>query len=664
MGRTKLFAGVLAAAVFLSLIAPQLFREFSAVRIKVVETAVPAASARVEVPIPPEQALNYLQTPFALIARVRNDGTSPLEVRVALDDAAPCSAAIEAGGTGRIDCPVPGAWIASASHKATFSANSSQYTVESLELATHFGAITAGPRNLIIVANGFKGFRGSSINRMAVIALLLVLSAGSLRDRRLPTVLSAVHLGVVAIVTALMAAVTASRFFTQYSLLLNDVFLIRLLVVTALPLLVAGGSRAAAVLTRPRILPWSRLIGAGLVVGAVFLSFASYRISEMYGGNPSGLLVISKRLFDRNPMLRERDDIRYNLHLDPHAGYDAQFFYFMAFDPFITTFRNETREYRAFVDAPPYRYGRIGFVWLTKMFSGNQQLRYPITMIALVLSALVLCGSLLAAIARHYGWSPWYGALIILVPGFWQSVEVTLPEPLAIAFLLAGYLCLLRKQWWACGVCLGASMLIRESGGALVLALPIGLFFAGKRRESIIIALLAFVPVVVWKVFVGWVFFDEFGMEAVAPHPDNGGPPFGGIWHMWAAIQQGEYVNGTWELARAGVFYAFLTTAASALAVMAVVTRPSPTAFGALAYALMTITFNYRGIWIHPANAQRVTIDLFVILALLFLQTPRDRPLARRAFTVFWGLSALYVFVGTFEASFIQRSMFHWFWPF
>ncbi len=273
---------------------------------------------------------------------------------------------------------------------------------------------------------------------MAATVLLLILSAGSLRHKRVPAILSALHLGVAGIVATLMAVVIASRFFSEYSLLLSDVFLMRLLVLTALPLLLAGGWKAALVFQRPRILPWSRLLAVGLVVGGVFL----------------------------------------------------------------------------------------------------------------------------------------------------------------------------------------------------------------------------------WKVFVGWVFFDEFGMEAVAPHPDNNGMLFGGVLQMWTAIRQGSYVNGTWELARSGVLYAVLTTAAAALAVMSVIVRPGPIAFAALAYALMTVTFNSQGVWLHPANAQRLTIDLFVALALLFLQIPRDRPLARRAFTAFWAASALYVFIGNFEASFIQRSMFHWFWPF
>ena len=61
----------------------------------------------------------------------------------------------------------------------------------------------------------------------------------------------------------------------------------------------------------------------------------------------------------------------------------------------------ESAKREKLMSAPPYRYGRIGFSLMTKIFSGDRPLRYPVTMVALVLVAQALSGALLGAIAQH-----------------------------------------------------------------------------------------------------------------------------------------------------------------------------------------------------------------------------------------------------------------------
>jgi hypothetical protein len=231
------------------------------------------------------------------------------------------------------------------------------------------------------------------------------------------------------------------------------------------------------------------------------------------------------------------------------AGYDGQFFYFMTFDPFLAAFRHEPQRYSQYIDFPPYRYGRIGFSLLTKVFSGDRPARYPITMVALVLVALGVSGAMLGAIAQHHGLSPWFGLLILLVPGFRESTTGTLPEPVAVAFVLAAYLCVLRQNWWACGALLGMAMLVREASGGLVLALTIGIAFTGKWRQFVLVAVLAFLPVVLWKGFLGWVFWDGFGMTAVMPHPNDAGLPFAGVVQLWRVIgaENTSTAAGSWS---------------------------------------------------------------------------------------------------------------------
>jgi hypothetical protein len=366
--------------------------------------------------------------------------------------------------------------------------------------------------------------------------------------------------------------------------------------------------------------------------------------------------MISHHFFDQSPMARDRDDIKAGLFFADGNGYDGQFYYFMTFDPFAVL-RDGPVGRHAFIDAPPYRYGRIGFSLLTKFFSGDNPARYPITMVALVLIALAACGTLLALIAQHHGWSPWWGALIFCIPGFWQSASLTLPEPIAVAFFLAAYLCVIREKWWACGLLLGMAMMVRETGGALVLAVAAGLFLTGKRSKAALVACLAFLPILVWKGLLAWAFWPEYGWAGATPHPDDVGLPFAGVWRLWEIVAQHKYFIGMWEMQRAALLFPLLTTAAATLAIVAAIKRPSPLAMSAVCYGLLTITFNYESVWLHIGNAHRLTIDLFVALALVFLQ-PIGRRVLVRPLVIFWAVTAWYVCYGTYEAAFIRDNVF------
>jgi hypothetical protein len=281
-----------------------------------------------------------------------------------------------------------------------------------------------------------------------------------------------------------------------------------------------------------------------------------------------------------------------------------------------------------------------------------------VTMVALVILGLAVSAAGLGAIARHHGRSPWSGALVLLVPGFWRTVEGALPEPLAIACILAAFWCVLREKWWPAGILLGASMLIRETSGGLVLAMAAGLLVTGRRRPGLIVATLAFLPNIGWKTFVASVFWAGSGLGGLMPTPNDTGLPFAGIWHLWTLLARGEYYPYLWEMTRGALVYPILTIAAAGLAVWAAATQRSAAAVAALFYAALTMTFNFEGVWLHLAPVERLTIDLFVALALVFVQLGRDARAQRVAFALFWGAMAWYVCFMTFEASQIRESVF------
>jgi len=401
-----------------------------------------------------------------------------------------------------------------------------------------------------------------------------------------------------------------------------------------------------------------RTVLVALIVGGLYVSFSVYQIGTRFDGNPSGPLLISRDQFLRSPA-SARADVRSSVRVIDGPGSDGQFFYFMTFDPFLTEFRNTPRRYAGFIDAPPYRYGRVGFSLLTRVLSGNRPARYPVAMLALVLIATAISAAFLGAIARQHGRSEWCGLLILLGPGFWRAVEGALPEPLTIACILAAYWCAHRERWWPAGILLAMSMLIRETSGGLVLALVAAVFLNGKRRQGLMVAALAFLPMVMWKVFVAWVFWSEHGPHALLFAPNDAGLPFAGMWHLWTLLARGQYYPDVWEMARGAMVYPILTLAAIALAIWAAATQRSAAAMAALFYAVLTMMFNYDGVWVHLAPAERLTMDLFVALAIVFVQPGREPRIQRAAFAVFWGATAWYLCFMTFEASQIRESVFH-----
>lgn len=668
----RLPAAGLAAALVVWLLTPHIYSDFPGARVKVIRGSTPSQTTRLDVPIGVRPTLARLQTPFALIVRVRNESPVAATFTVELDGQTRCSAEIGAGQSTRIDCAVREHWIGDADHTGAIVSTGAPFSLEEFELASHHGATSPGPSDLIVVPEGSAAHRPASIWRLGVVFFLMWAAVLSVWRARPPLDsgerplargrpwLRRLHLFFAAVVGLVLLVTLIAEFVSPYGLVISGEFLTRLLVVAGLPVLWRWLRIVWSWVAAPRVVAYSRAVAIGLFVGWVFWSFAIHRADEWYRGNRTGLLNIGTKFYEQNPLVNERDDLRASLHLHDGGGYDGQFFYFAAFDPLITRYAHRPRSYTKVVDAPHYRFGRIGFSWLTWLFSGGNDTRFPATMIAIILGSLGICAALLSLLAQRYGLSSWYGALILFIPGFWQSAALTLPEPLTLAFVLGGLLAVARQRWVIAGLCLGMAMLVRETGGAIVLAIPAGIFLAGQRRAALVVFALAFTPVVLWKLYLGWIFYPVYGLQALTPHPDDVGLPFQGIWEMGTKIWSGAFV-GQGEHVRSGILFAILSTGAAALAAVSFFVRPAAMTAAAAFYGLLTITFNYHAVWLNIGNAQRLSIDLFTALALAFVLTKTAKGwLLPRTFAIFWTLTVLYVLYGTYEAHDIRRAMLGW----
>ncbi len=370
--------------------------------------------------------------------------------------------------------------------------------------------------------------------------------------------------------------------------------------------------------------------------GLVYAAVMHRVLVERYHGNYSGFLQLSRERFDNSPLMWDRPGaVRRSLLLIDGPGYDGQFMYYETFDPFLRTFGYRPFTYRSIVDAPTYRYGRIGFSLFTKVVSLDRWRRYPASMVWLTIAGVCVTALFLSAIAARHGAHPLWGLVVIVVPGFWHSLFASLPEPLAAALLVAGYWWVLEDRPVIAGLLFALSLLVRETGVILVVCLAIAHVRTGRGRAVLTYAGIALGVLVAWRLYVAWVLYPAFGREAFFMNPNDVGVPFVGLFGLWKSIASGAYAGGAGDMARAGLAYSVALVAALVLAGAIAVRSPGPVPVAALLYSLMAVSLTY-GIWENLENGVRGTYETFVVLALAAIES---RPLSR---STRWGLAAFW----------------------
>lgn len=180
------------------------------------------------------------------------------------------------------------------------------------------------------------------------------------------------------------------------------------------------------------------------------------------------------------------------------VGYDGQFFYRLALDPFT---RVQT-ENGITLDAPSYRHQRIVYPLLAWALSlGGRPALVPWALIGVNLIGLFVLGLLGTWIARRFGRPRVYGLVLPLYPGFVVTLARDLSEIVAATLLVGGIALILSgKHGWA-GVCLSLGVLSRETTVAFAVAGCVMLAIRRLKGGSLS-GLNAFLPPVF--VFVGW----------------------------------------------------------------------------------------------------------------------------------------------------------------
>ena len=639
---TSLAIGALLAAV----LGLRVYTDFEPSRAILVRAPVAAAGGILELDVPDTETAAALEPPFALIARV-DAGEASASYRFELDGSRICDRPVAGGGPVRIDCVVaPPASPVARTLRITGPATG--WTLHYLELASHHGSST-GLFKAFVLPREKKATRVSAVAAVAAglaVAALFLLPGAAVPGSRA----RGAHVAVSGVVVGALVLVLAAPWISPFNIVIAPR-------TWALCALVLAGPRLFVVARRIFGAASPRLRRTGVAALVTFVAAAAgahvvrQAAATYYGGNISGLVQIAESRFNANPALRHRDDLRASLVLHQGTGYDAQFMYFAAFDPWLRELPN-VENYRGFIDAPPYRYPRSGFVWLTKLVSLGDEGRYPAAMVWLGIAGFAATAAALSAIALQNGGSPLWGLAVFGIPGLWRPLMLAMPEPVSAALATLAVLCLLhdRTRWAA--ACFAAAILVRETTALVLLVAVVFVWKAGRGRDAIAL-LLALVPYAAWRLYVGWMLFPDWGMQGFffnphaydlpikplvelfgigAPHPDPG-------------------------VARASYWFAGLLVIAAGTAFALARHRAQVVTIAAAVYGVMALALDRDIIWTHVSNLERTTYELFLMLAIAgALSSSRPR---REA----WGLAALfaagavYVLLLGNDAPFMRRTL-------
>jgi len=208
------------------------------------------------------------------------------------------------------------------------------------------------------------------------------------------------------------------------------------------------------------------------------------------------------------------------------SGYDGQFYYRLALDPFS----RRRSDFGVQLDAPAYRHQRIVYPLLAWLVSAGNPQHVPAALVGLNFVGLLVLAALAAVWARTVGRHALWGLLIALYPGFVATFVRDLTEIVQACFLVGALLCLQRGHPMCAGILLTVAVLARET--ALGLAGGIGLYMAvgaiRGRSDALRYWPACLLPVgiyLAWQVALRW-WWGEWPLSA---SDGSLGPPFVGF---------------------------------------------------------------------------------------------------------------------------------------
>jgi hypothetical protein len=331
----------------------------------------------------------------------------------------------------------------------------------------------------------------------------------------------------------------------------------------------------------------------------------------------------------------------HGVHQVHSAGYDGQFYYRLALDPF-----NWHQTAYGITMDQPYRYTRIGYSVVVWALSLGRQAWVPAMLVVVNLIAVGAIAVLGGIFAREGGRSALWGLLFVAYFGMIISVGRDTAEPLAAACALGGLLCYRRGRHLGATALITYAVITRETFLLLAAAIAVTRLWGFFKQRAVRVSpqdLVWLVPATSYLALAGaeWAIGRGSHLGTSSDVARNLTAPFLGIIHA-LRLDNGELSFSHMGLADYNLLE-LVTLAAVVLAAVLVLGISAARVHERVAFSLFVLQALMASslIWASRFGELRSLIETYLFAVLILLATPREQLPARRC--IGW-LAALVAF--------------------
>lgn len=300
------------------------------------------------------------------------------------------------------------------------------------------------------------------------------------------------------------------------------------------------------------------------------------------------------------------------------TGYDGQFYFYIAQDPFLT----HNGQTESHLDHVAYRYQRILYPLVAWAASGGGD-RDALVWVLPILNILAVLafGALLANFLSSHGRSPWWSLAAMLAIGQVVGVVNDLADPFATSLFFIGLLLWARDKTLGALIAMTAAVFARE-----IFLIPLVMVCAVEMVRWRRRAWVWIVPILAvggWEAYMRLGFADQ-GSAAYVETPQPA-PFLGAVSHIRSVLRNDVVGAANWEIlfiTLSLVAWLYLLVASARIVYPRLRQRVWPSrAQLAPAVALLSVVFTpflSNALWRNPLSYTRYGVGLTVGLMILF----------------------------------------------
>ena len=345
-----------------------------------------------------------------------------------------------------------------------------------------------------------------------------------------------------------------------------------------------------------------------IIVAVAYVAFLSARLAA-HDYDPSVFVMAGDKSCDP-------DRVSPSLTVEPRsAGYDGQWYYRLALDPFLT----QATDHGVRLPNPAYRQQRLLYPLVVRLLSLGRPSLVPAALILVNFLSLCLMGWVGGAYSRSLGRHALWGIAFALYPGFLLSLSRDLTEVLEVSLLLSGLLLLRRQRNSWAALLLTLAVLTRETAMLVVAAgFVVWLWPSRQGRGAKTVAWpVALIPLATFSLWQGLLYlrWGQFGLGASARRL---GLPLAGL--VGAYAENADAVRGLpvlW-LVEVGLLLAL------AAAVLLSFRASAASALEKVSWVLSAVLalFLSRVVWVEDWAFLRAVSEFYVLGAIILLGSP------------------------------------------